>query len=345
MNLPALVLSALAPATVLAAGVRDATEPHVWQPGLISGTLHDAAPAFLPDGDTVYFGRSSSLDGPLPVICVSRLVDGAWKKPEVAPFSGTWGDMEPAIAPDGSHLIFVSNRPEHAGGAMIDGTFNGRTWPGGGGALWRMERTAEGWSAPGRLPDTINAGGATFAPAIASNGALYFMRPDAETGRFRLFRAAWSNGAYGEPEPLPFSDGSSSDVDPAVAPGESFLVFGSGGSRSAAAQDMDLFIVFRQPDGAWGRPVLIGGSVSAPGSDAESRLAPVPGTLYFSSVRRVPGVSADWNNGKYNIWSVRLGRERMAELREASLAATAGDGSAARASRIPAEAEFAGVSY
>lgn len=321
MNLPVLLLSALAPviAVALPAPSR-AAEPQVWQPGIVSRAPHEAAPAFAPDGRSVYFGRSSGPSGPLPVICVSHLEHGAWTEPAIAPFSGTFGDMEPAIAPDGSHMIFVSNRPAHAGGKMIDGTFNGRTWPEAGGALWRMERTADGWGEPERLPDAINAGGATFAPSIAANGSLYFMRPDAESGRFRLYRAAWSNGIYEPPRSLPFSDGSSSDVDPAIAPDESFLVFGSGGEvRSPAARGMALFIVFRRADGAWGTPVLIEGAVNAPGSDAEPRLAPDLGTLYFSSVRRVGGIAAPWNNGKYNIWSTRLLPELMTRLRKESL--------------------------
>lgn len=324
MDLPLLFLSALAATTASSLSAPDGDDPAeavLWQPGLISGAIHDAAPSFVPDGRAVYFGRSNGLADPLPVICISQLSNGKWTEPEVAPFSGTFSDMEPAIAPDGSSMIFVSNRPEHAGGKMIDGTFNGRTWPEGGGALWRMEWTPDGWSAPKRLPDSINAGGATFAPAIAANGSLYFMRPDPETGRFRLYRAAWSNGTYERPQPLPFSDGSSSDVDPAIAPDESFLVFGSGGARSSAARGMDLFIVFRRAEGAWGTPVVLSPTINAPGSDAEARLSPDLATLYFSSVRQVDGVTAAWNNGKYNIWSVPLSPERMKKLRNKSLSA------------------------
>ncbi|WP_431216111.1 hypothetical protein ACQ86N_16615 [Puia sp. P3] len=78
---------------------------------------------------------------------------------------------------------------------------------------------------PYRLPDIINGGSSIFSPAIAADGSLYFMRPLADTGRFHIYRAAWRDGRYAAPELVAFSaPGSFGDVDPAVAPDESFLV-------------------------------------------------------------------------------------------------------------------------
>lgn len=293
-------------------------DPVVWAPGLISGEAHEAAPVFAPEG--VYFGRSNEEGSPPPTILLARRRGDGFAPPVPAAFSGAYGDMEPALAPDGSHMVFVSNRPAASGGAKLDGHFNRRDFPGEGGALWRVDRRGEGWGAPWRLPDGVNtAQGASFAPAIAADGALFFMRPDPETGRFRLYRAAWTGAAYGAPEPLAFSTGASTDVDPAVAPDGSFLVFGSGGAaRFAGARSMDLFIVFHGSEG-WGLPVHLGDKVNAEGSDAEPRLSADGRVLYFSSERMAPGVEAPWNNGKYNIWRVALTDEALARLRRASL--------------------------
>ncbi|WP_243395603.1 TolB family protein [Sphingomonas oleivorans] len=230
------------------------------------------------------------------------------------------------MAPDGSHLIFVSNRPIVKGGALLDGHFNNRDFPAQGGALWRVDRTIGGWSEPQRLPDSINTPqGASFAPAIAADGSLYFMRSDPQSGRFRLYRSSWSASGYGAPEPLSFSTGASTDVDPAVAPDQSFLVFGSGPARAAVARGMDLFIVFRRADGGWGRPVHLGERVNAPGSDAEARLSPDHRTLFFSSERKTAHhPDAPWNNGLYNIWSMSLRSRMMAELKHRSLSEASG---------------------
>jgi hypothetical protein len=302
--LPIHLALALLPAAAAATPANGPAAPTVFAPGVISGPQHETAPAFSPDGRTVWFSRS---DGTASTVLVSHREGERWSAPEVAPFSGRWNDMEPAMAPDGSHLVFVSNRPAHEGGAPLDGVFNGRTVPGGGGNLWRVDRTSTGWGAPQRLPDLVNASASTFAPSVARDGSLWFMRPDPTSGRFRLYRAPVGDGRYGTPAPLPFSDGSATDVDPAVAPDESFVVFGSG---RAPARGIDLFIA-RRIDGAWTAPMSLGDTVNSAGSDAEPRLGPDGGTLYFSSERRSPlpaDANADWNNGKYNLWAVDLKR-------------------------------------
>lgn len=276
--------------------------PRVFAPDVISGPDHDAAPAFSPDGRRVWFSRS---DATHSTILESRFDDGRWSTPRTASFSGRWKDMEPAMSPDGRVLVFVSNRPADGAGPPLDGFFMGRSFPGGGGNLWRVERTPDGWSAPARLPEIVNADPSTFAPSLAADGSLWFMRPVDGGRRFRLYRAPWRDGRFEAPQPLPFSDGSTNDVDPAVAPDESFVVFGS--SRPPA-RDMDLFIAFR--DGSrWSAPRHLGDDVNSPGSDAEARLSPDARTLYFSSERRSAAAAdrdAAWNNGKYNVWSVDI---------------------------------------
>jgi hypothetical protein len=111
-------------------------------------------------------------------------------------------------------------------------------------------------------------------------------------------------------------DATYSDVDEAVAPDESFMVFCS--SRPPA-ENMDLFIVFRK-NGKWDQPIRLSAPTNGPGSETEARLSPDHQTLYFSSDRVIP-VSfprtqdaakkelqrmQSWDNGLYNIWSVSI---------------------------------------
>jgi WD40-like Beta Propeller Repeat len=274
--------------------------PTIFAPGVISSAEYESAPAFTPDGETVYFGRNH---GPASSIMESHLIEGGWSKPTIATFSGRWNDLEPAMAPDGRYMIFISSRPIDGGTKPIDGHFNGDDRPGRGGNLWRVDRKGSGWSEPVRLPDVVNASHSTFAPAVVADGSLYFMRPaTVAPGRFQLFRSQFNHGTYETPQPLPFSDGSVTTVDAAVAPDESFMVLGAGFKPENA---LDLFIVFRK-DGVWGKPIHMGDKINSPGSEAEVRLSPDLKTVYFSSVRIDPSVTADWNNGKYNIWSAPL---------------------------------------
>jgi Tol biopolymer transport system component len=292
---------------------RAAAEPEVFGPRVISGAAHDSAPAFSPDGRELYFGRSS---GTASIILLSHRRGEHWSAPTIAPFSGVWNDMEPAMSPDGRYLIFVSNRPVEAGGEPLDGMINGKPQPRLGANLWRVARTATGWGKPERLPDVVNSSPSTYAPSVAANGDLYFMRPDGAANRFRLFVAALRDGAYQAPTPLPFSTGDSTDVDPAVLPDGSALVFGSSRQRG---KDIDLFIVHRSGD-RWGDPVYLGDTINSPTSDAEPRWGSDHRTLYFSSERLAPvptpipaGTAAQvlddmetWNNGEYNIWRVDM---------------------------------------
>ena len=144
-----------------------ACAPQVFAPDVISGPDHDAAPAFSRDGRSVWFSRS---DATRSTILESHRDGEHWSAPRTASFSGRWNDMEPAMSPDGRFLVFVSNRPADGAGPPLDGFFMGKSFPGGGGNLWRVDRVGAGWGTPVRLPEAINASASTFAPSLAADG-------------------------------------------------------------------------------------------------------------------------------------------------------------------------------
>jgi len=289
--------------------------PHLFAAGVISGAADDLSPAFTPDGKTVFFTRGNNSSS---MIMVSTLAKEHWSTPKIAPFSGQWLDLEPSMSPDGSFLVFASNRPP-AGGVPLDGVYNGKTFPEKGGNLWRVDRTGAGWGTSRRLPDTINTSTSVFSPSVASDGSIYFMRPDPNTGNFHLFRSQYRDGNYLEAMPVGVGDATTEDVDPAVAPDESFMVYSSN-HPGPAHEPKRLKIVFRKGDG-WTAPTDLGDEVNEAGSNVESRLGPDHRTLYFST-NTVPPVSYPrspeqarrdlekmevWANGRENIWYVSLG--------------------------------------
>jgi Tol biopolymer transport system component len=292
-----------------------AAVPEIFSPGVISGSADDAAPAFTPDGKTVYFFRSNSADYD---IMVSDRLGDRWSKPGIASFSGKWRDLEPAMAPDGSYLIFASSRPLPGSNTPPNGSWGGQPHPNRGGNLWRVDRLGQGWSKPVHLPATVNRSNNVFSPSIAANGDLYFMQAAGEGLHFRLFMSALKNGVYQPAISLPFTAGRWGGVDPTVAPDESFLVFSSN-RPPTPPQQSDLFIVFRK-HGHWGTPVHLPAAINSYGGIIESRLGPDGHTLYFSSNYVVPptypksALSAlqglkkmqSWNNGASNIWRVDI---------------------------------------
>jgi hypothetical protein len=259
-----------------------ASAARLFQPETAWPEGDDSAPAFTPDGKTVFFTHR---DGAIITIMMATLRNGVWTKPQVAPFSGQWRDIEPAMAPDGSYMVFISNRPATVGGAPLDGFFGGQTQPGKGGNIWRVDRRGEGWGEPVRLPDTINNNSAIYSPAIAGDGSIYFNQPDPVTKKSHVYRAQAKGDGYETPVAVSISDGMHPGYDVAVAPDESFLVFSANRAPASKGQSL-LFFAFRQ-NGEWSEPQPLDPHLEG----IEARLSPDLKTLYFEA-EDVPGSKA-----------------------------------------------------
>ena len=286
--------------------------PEIFAPGVISGPANDGAPTFSPDGNTLYFARANNSWG---FILESHKIGGTWQQPTVASFSGQWSDQQPAFSPDGQHLVFVSLRaPATPPGT---GTIVSRA-----AAIWEVDKVGSGWSEPRRLPDTVNLSPRVYKPSLAADGSLYFMAQTADAKTWRLYRSQYRNGAYLKAEPLSFSDGNHTDVDPQIAPDESFLIFSSAGRATAEDSHEHLYITIRT-GATWGdiKPLRYAGDYEKnPCDDGEANLGPDHTTLYFNSGRANP-IHKDrtreqagqdflrlneWDNSNSNVWSITL---------------------------------------
>jgi len=289
--------------------------PEVFAPGIISGPANDGSPAFSLDGNTLFFTRSTAR---WTVILESHRINGQWGQPELAAFSGEWPDSSPAMSPDGSFIVFQSTRPKVP---LTEATRPkpGLPIPGIISNLWRVDRTASGWSEPHRMPDAVNIPDLSiWKPSIAADGTIYLTGIDPK-GNKRLYASRLVGGTYQPAEPLSFSDGTKADVDPEVAPDGSFLVFCSSGRVPGDTRD-HLFMVRRTADG-WGpvRPIRYADDPTG-SNDDEPHLGPDHRTLYFSSDRVVPvhfprtheQAKKDldrlnsWDNSNSNVWYIQL---------------------------------------
>ena len=249
-----------------------APQPALFAPGIISTGGFESHPAFTPDGRTLYFVKSTP-NFSFWTICVSHRTNGAWSRPEVAPFSGRYSDADPFITRDGAHLYFISTRPLTAGGEAKDLD------------IWVMDRAGTGWTEPRPLPAPINSAGAEWFPTLAANGTLYFGsdRPGGQ-GRTDLYRARLVDGRHAEPENLgAVVNGPGNDFEPLIAPDESFLIFMSGrpGGRGLG----DLWVTYNR-SGAWTPPADLGAGVNSPGSEYSPALSPDGGTFFWRARAR-----------------------------------------------------------
>ena len=248
----------------------------------------DDTPAFTPDRDTVFFDRS---EGPKKTIMVSHRIKGHWSAPQPASFSGRWFDQDPVVAPDGSFLLFNSDRPVRAGGKpLVQSYFAGG--PGPGSNLWRVDRIGDRWGDPVWLRDTINSDIFIDFASLASDGTLYFMRWDAGEKSMHLWASRYQRGSYLAPQFVALGDPKESIHDPAVAPDQSFIVFDSGKVKGGLGR---MCIAFREGE-HWGAPIDLGSRIN---DDLPwgAHLGPDRRTIYFTGTHGIQQFSlAPWLN-------------------------------------------------
>ena len=114
---------------------------------------------------------------------------------------------------------------------------------------------------------------------MAANGDVYYQRRDEATHEFHLYRTAWRDGQYQPPQRLALGDPAAHELDPAIAPDQSFIVFDA--NYAGKDQPDRLYIAFREGD-AWSKPIDLGDAVNRY-EPWGSHLGPDGRTLYFTS--------------------------------------------------------------
>ena len=232
-------------------------------PGIVDTHFDEQASSFSPDGKTVYFAMGSVYS----TICFSKEVNGKWTKPQVAPFSGKWSEMDASVSPDGKRIYFSSSRP--LAGAVQDK-------PNKHYELWFTDQTGTGWSEPHHLEAPVNTGNENnIAPCAGSDGTLYWSSWDRQPGKgMQTYYSAWLGNHYDEPKLLSIN-GSTQIQDPFIAANGKYLVFSDG---------QDIFVSIRAGD-TWATPQKLGAPVNT-GEGAWSPCVSRDGkTLYFTSGR------------------------------------------------------------
>ena len=135
---------------------------------------------------------------------------------------------QPALSPDGTRLVFVSNREGGLGG--LD--------------LWICDRrSALEWSAPAQLSNHVNSPGDEITPFfLTADSLVYASDGYGGMGGFDLFLVVSKDGAWQEPEPLTFLNTEFNESDFAALPND-IIVFAT--DRPGGAGGLDLWVVHR----------------------------------------------------------------------------------------------------
>jgi hypothetical protein len=251
----AILLTALALADSVPAVHLTAT-PTIVGPGVISTLAEEFKATVSADGQTLLYVVADHRFRHMTIV-ESHRQGATWGAPEVATFSGVWRDGDPAFAPDGRTLLFITNRP-YPGDPPSAPRHNFN--------VWRVARRPNGtWGTPAPLGKTVNTDTSSFAPSLTTAGVLYFSRGDA------IYRAAPAGEDYATPAMLPIHGGG----DPAISADERFLVFDDG--------DAALLVSCRTPSG-WAPPKRF----EVPPKAGDPWVTPDNRWLYFYSDQAPP---------------------------------------------------------
>jgi len=248
--------------------------PVLFAPGVVSTGADELNAVFAPDGREFLFSIKTP-DRARHTLLSMRWLEDGWTAPQVLPFSGRYADADPAFAPDGSGVLFISMRPPEGEGPPRE------DWD-----LWVVERTASSWGEPRNFGAPINTDEMEVYPSVAADGTLYFSsgRPGG-LGRNDLYRSRFVDGSWTEPENLgapintEFSEG-----DLCVAPDQSFIVFVSSGRPDSLGAG-DLYVSFRAEDGTWSPAINLGEEINSRWTEYCPSLSPDGKYLFFTSYR------------------------------------------------------------
>ncbi len=245
---------------------------------ILSTGLPELNTVFFPGGKEVIF---SVQYGDLKwALVMTRQENGRWQKPEVAPFSGEYGGVDPFVSFDGNRIYFCSNRPiEDGGPAKADYD------------IWYVDRTGSGWGKPVHMDAPINSNAHEFYPTLTRSGTMYFQsRRPGGIGSGDIYRAEQIDGKYPKAEPLPEPVNSPAfEGDALIAPDETYIIVST--TRGAQPMPADLYISFRTFDGKWSDLVNMGPEINSPGPENCPMLSPDGKYLFFTSRRYKQGAS------------------------------------------------------
>jgi len=238
----------------------------------------------MPDGSEIYYSVNM-MNFELSTIMAIYRKNGQWSKPEVAPFAKDKGYkfLEPAISPDGKKFFFVKSK---RGSKNND--------------IWVMNRINKGWGQPAKLGSNINTDVSETFPSMTIDGTLYFSRADKDNVQIEhIYRTKFINGQYGEAKKLPANVNSGkTQFNAFVAQDESYLIVSVYG-REDSVGSIDYYIVYRNKNDEWSKPINMGKTINTPGAQEYSAYVSRDNNYLFFMSTRLPSTN-EIAKGKYS---------------------------------------------
>lgn len=198
----------------------------------LTGVQLNGVPSFTCDGARGVFVSNRLVNGQdygNDIYEMTQRPDGHWDVARIDSVNSEWWDDTPALSPDGSLIVFASDRLA-PGGRRTD--------------LFFARRLPTGWSSPNPLTAVNTDANSEEAPCIGSDGFFYYATN--AHGRYQIWRASLKGGLpadRGAPLTLQGVNSDSSDAThPCLSPGGAWLLFTSNKSPKGT-KDQDIYWV------------------------------------------------------------------------------------------------------
>lgn len=248
----------------------------LFDPGFFPENEYLGCSGFLNEGTVfIYTSMRPNADWRLRPTYVTEMKKGKWTAPRIAPFS-RYAPYNFTVGPDGQTLYFTTLKsPDKTTHVFLEQA-----------NIWAVKLEMDGWTEPVMFGRSINTDKYyENYPSVTVNGTVYYMsRREDGIGRTDVYRSRNLDGKYGKTENLGIPvNTEESDIDPFVAPDESYLIV----CREAAGGygSYDLYIHFQRHDGSWTGPVNMGEEVNSSGFEARPYVTPDGKFLLFTSNR------------------------------------------------------------
>lgn len=249
--------------------------PEIFAPGIVSLGFHELGVSVSSAGDEFMLSMSDRGYRHYALVRIQRTPDGTWQSPGIAAFARDHSVYTHCRSLDGRWLFFTDNRPQP-----------GQADSSGGTRSYRVEKREDGWGEAELLGPPFNGGAREFIQSVSRSGDLYLSRMGPDTGH-DIYVSRHSNGLHLDPVLLPGKVNSRfAEVRPFVDPDEDYLIFQS--DRDGGCGGNDLWISFREDDGAWAEPVNLGEQINSAANDFGAYVTPDRRFLFFSSYRGLP---------------------------------------------------------
>jgi Tol biopolymer transport system component len=151
--------------------------------------------------------------------------------------------------------------------------------------VWKVTRTANGWSKPENLGTVVNTEADEFYPSVALNGNLYFTAAYAGgPGREDIYVSEFKNNQYQKSVPLDTMVNSKSyEFNAFVDPNEQYILFTSYGRKDDTGGG-DLYMAVKDAGGKWTQAKNIK-ELNSKQLDYCPFVSPDGKTLFFTSER------------------------------------------------------------